>query len=135
MPTPESLEKVPPATMNTTSSQSSMPIEFIELGVGLEMLLETHPDFADAVRAAVLPLDGEFLFDLPHGEDPEGKGRIAAIRLPYADSEDERLAFVVLSDDGLETTVELAADQPEHLKSFARSFVDVLKQLEPVVTH
>jgi hypothetical protein len=127
------------ATVNPTQNQiqgkiqarteAQMPVEFIELGLGLELLLETHPVFADAVRAAILPLDGEFLFELPHGDEPGGKGRIAALRLPYAGSKEPRLVFAILGDDGLETRVEAADGQPAHLKSFAQSFVDVLEKI------
>ncbi|MFT3886547.1 MAG: hypothetical protein QM713_00030 [Arachnia sp.] len=99
------------------------------------MLLETHPVFADAVKAALLPLDGEFLFELPLGEKPDGKGRIAAVRLAYEGSEGARLAFAVLSDDGLETSIHRPDAQPEHLRSFAESFVDVIARLETVAAH
>jgi hypothetical protein len=76
-----------------------------------------------------MPLDGEFLFDLPHGDKPDGKGRVAAVRLAYAGNAEARLAFVFLSDDALETRVEAAEGQPEHLTNFARSFVDVLEKI------
>ncbi|MGV3548398.1 hypothetical protein [Rhizobium sp.] len=119
----------------TADGVATSPVEFIELGLGLEMLLETHPVFTDAVKASLLPLDGEFLFELPLGEKPDGKGRIAAVRLAYEGSDDLRLAFAVLSDDGLETSIHRPDEQPEHLKSFAESFVDVLERLEKVATH
>ena len=105
------------------------PVEFIEFGLGLEMLLETHPVFSDAVRAALLPLDGEFLFELPLGEKPEGKGRIAAVRLAYAGADEHRLAFAVLADDGAETSIHTPDEQPAHLRSFAESFVDVFSRI------
>lgn len=133
--TPETPQATPQAAIASTDGQITSPIEFIELGLGLEMLLETHPVFTDAVKAALLPLDGEFLFELPLGEKPDGKGRIAAVRLAYEGSEDRRLAFAVLSDDGLETSIHMPDTQPEHLKSFAESFVDVLERLEPVAAH
>jgi hypothetical protein len=105
------------------------PVELIELGLGLELLLETHPVFVDAVKAAILPLDGEFLFELPHGDKPNGKGRVAAVRLAYAGNTEARLAFVFLSDDALDTRVEPAEGQAEPLTNFARSFVDVLEKI------
>ena len=111
------------------SSTNPAPVEFIELGLALELLLDTHPVFADAVKAAILPLDGEFLFELPHGEAPDGKGRVAAIRLAYAGVDEPRLVFVFLSDDGTETKVEAPDGQAEHLANFARSFVDVLEKI------
>ena len=117
------------------NTDAASPVEFIEFGLGLEMLLETHPVFADAVRAALLPLDGEFLFELPHGDKPDGKGRVVAVRLAYAGSDERRLAFAILSDDGLETRIEASDEQPEHLTSFAKSFVDVLERLEAVAAH
>lgn len=132
---PENQEIIPSAAQNAPSGESSTPVEFIELGLGLEMLLETHPVFADAVKASLMPLDGEFLFELPHGDKPEGKGRVAAIRLAYAGSDEQRLAFVVLADDGIETSVETADGQPEHLTSFAEAFVDVLERLEKIGAH
>lgn len=128
--TPHTPEAVRPAVRQGTS-----PVEFIEFGLGLEMLLETHPVFTDAVKAALLPLDGEFLFELPSGETPESKGRVAAVRLAYEGSKDLRLAFAVLSDDGLDTSIHTPDGQPAHLKSFAESFVDVLERLEKVAAH
>jgi hypothetical protein len=121
--------------IRTDGNVATSPVEFIELGLGLEMLLETHPVFSDAVKAALLPLDGEFLFELPLAERPDGKGRIAAVRLAYEGADDRRLAFAVLSDDGLETSVHTPDAQPEHLKSFAESFVDVLQRLEKIAAH
>lgn len=132
---PENPELLPSAASNAPSGAQSTPVEFIELGLGLEMLLETHPVFADAVKAALMPLDGEFLFELPHGEKPDGKGRVAAIRLAYAGVDEQRLAFVILADDGIETSVEPADGQPEHLTSFAEAFVDVLGRLEKLGAH
>ncbi|CAN7459590.1 hypothetical protein [Rhizobium sp. LjRoot254] len=133
--TPENQAIVPSTAKGTLSAGKSTPVEFIELGLGLEMLLETHPVFADAIKAALMPLDGEFLFELPHGDKPDGKGRVAAIRLAYAGAEEQSLAFVVLADDGVETSVQLADGQPEHLTSFAEAFVDVLQQLEKIGAH
>lgn len=130
--TPQAMEQI---AIQADDTVAISPVEFIELGLGLEMLLETHPVFADAVKAALLPLDGEFLFELPLGEKPDGKGRIAAVRLAYEGTEDRRLAFAVLSDDGLETSIHTPDAQPEHLQSFAESFVDVLERLEKVATH
>ncbi|MDB5550455.1 MAG: hypothetical protein JWL86_439 [Rhizobium sp.] len=133
--TPENQELIPSAAKGRPSGGGSTPVEFIELGLGLEMLLETHPVFADAVKASLMPLDGEFLFELPHGDKPEGKGRVAAIRLAYAGADEQRLAFVILADDGIETSVEAADGQPEHLTSFAEAFVDVLERLEKTGAH
>ena len=133
--TPEDHETASSTAPGAPSGGPPAPVEFIELGLGLEMLLETHPVFADAVKAALMPLDGEFLFELPHGDKPDGRGRVAAIRMAYAGSDEQRLAFVVLGDDGIETSVETADDQPEHLTSFAQSFVDVLERLETTGAH
>jgi hypothetical protein len=133
--TPEHRDGIVASAKAAPVAEGSNPVEFIELGLGLEMLLEAHPVFADAVKAAILPLDGEFLFELPHGEDPDSKGRIAAIRLAYAGSAEPRLVFVILGDDGAETSVEKPDNQPEHLTSFARSFVDVLERLEKHGAH
>ena len=133
--TPETQAVVPSTAKGRPSGEGSAPVEFIELGLGLEMLLETHPVFADAVKASLMPLDGEFLFELPHGDKPDGKGRVAAIRLAYAGADEQRLAFVILADDGIETSVEAADGQPEHLTSFAEAFVDVLQQLEKIGAH
>jgi hypothetical protein len=116
------------ATPNSAKAAAS-PVEFIEFGLGLEMLLETHPVFADAVKAAITPLDGEFLFELPSSDRPDGKGRVAAVRLAYAGSKDKRLAFAVLGDDGMETAIHAPDAQPAHLRSFAQSFVDVLSKI------
>jgi hypothetical protein len=132
---PENQAIMPSSAKGTPSAGNSTPVEFIELGLGLEMLLETHPVFADAVKASLMPLDGEFLFELPHGDKPEGKGRVAAIRLAYAGADEQRLAFVILADDGIETSVEAADGQPEHLTSFAEAFVDVLERLEKTGAH
>ena len=124
---------MPKAALQTVvkpaASEGTSPVEFIEFGLGLEMLLETHPVFTDAIKAALLPLDGEFLFELPLGEKPDGKGRIAAVRLAYEGAKDRRLAFAVLSDDGLATSIHTPDAQPAHLKSFAESFVDVLTKI------
>lgn len=133
--TPETPKAAPHAAASPAASEATSPVEFIELGLGLEMLLETHPVFADAVKAALQPLDGEFLFELPLGEKPDGKGRVAAVRLAYEGSEDRRLAFAVLSDDGLETSIHTPGAQPEHLTRFAESFVDVLGRLEKFAAH
>lgn len=133
--TPENQTLVPSTAKGAPSGGSSTPVEFIELGLGLEMLLETHPVFTDAVKASLMPLDGEFLFELPHGDKPEGKGRVAAIRLAYSGADEQRLAFVILADDGIETSVEAAHGQPEHLTSFAEAFVDVLERLEKAGAH
>jgi hypothetical protein len=133
--TPDTEKAAQQATAQSGGTEATSPVEFIELGLGLEMLLETHPVFADAVKAALLPLDGEFLFELPLGEKPDGKGRIAAVRLAYEGADDRRIAFAVLSDDGLETSIHTPNAQPEHLKSFAESFVDVLQRLEKVAAH
>lgn len=127
--TPDSPKAATRPAIDGTGPEAASPVEFIEFGLGLEMLLETHPVFSDAVKAALLPLDGEFLFELPHGGKPDGKGRVAAVRLAYAGSKDQRLAFAILSEDGLETSIQAAEDQPEHLKSFAESFVDVLEKI------
>ena len=133
--TPESQNVVSSRAGNVSSDAQSTPVEFIELGLGLEMLLETHPVFADAVKAALMPLDGEFLFELPHGEKVDGKGRVAAIRLVYAGADEQRLAFVILAEDGIETSVETADGQAGHLTSFAEAFVDVLERLEKTGAH
>ena len=133
--TPENQDLVPSANPVTPADGQSTPVEFIELGLGLEMLLETHPVFSDAVKAALMPLDGEFLFELPHGDKPDGKGRVAAIRLAYAGAEEQRLAFVILAEDGIETSVEAAEGQPEHLTNFAEAFVDVLQRLDSPGAH
>lgn len=133
--TPDTPKAAAQAAIQSSATEATSPVEFIELGLGLEMLLETHPVFADAVKAALLPLDGEFLFELPLGERPDGKGRVAAVRLAYEGSKDHRIAFAVLSDDGLETAIHMPSAQPEHLKSFAESFVDVLQRLETIAAH
>jgi hypothetical protein len=133
--TPDTTKAAPKAGITPAAGGAASPVEFIELGLGLEMLLETHPVFSDAVKAALLPLDGEFLFELPLGEKPDGKGRIAAVRLAYEGSEAPRLAFAVLSDDGLETGIHMPDAQPEHLRSFAESFVDVIERLETMAAH
>lgn len=130
MQTTSDTDKAPPQTAGTpVDTEDASPVEFIEFGLGLEMLLETHPVFADAVKAALLPLDGEFLFELPSGEKPGGKGRVAAVRMAYAGSTGRRLAFAILSDDGLETSIHRPDAQPPHLRSFAESFVDVLTKI------
>jgi hypothetical protein len=127
--TPESSTSASQAAVTVARNEAASPVEFIEFGLGLEMLLETHPVFTDAVRAALLPLDGEFLFELPLADKPDGKGRVAAVRLAYAGSPERRLAFAVLSEDGVETSIQTPDEQPEHLKSFAESFVDVLTKI------
>jgi hypothetical protein len=127
--TPDADKAAPQRAVEAVKTEDAPPVEFIELSLGLEMLLETHPVFADAVKAALLPLDGEFLFELPTGEKPDGKGRVAAVRMAYAGISDPRLVFVVLSDDGLETSIHMPDAQPAHLSSFAESFVDVLTKI------
>jgi hypothetical protein len=129
MPTPENRLDAKVETSSVPQDGASIPVEFIELGLALELLLDTHPVFADAVKAAILPLDGEFLFELPYGETAESKARVAAVRLAYEGQDDPRVAFVFLSDDGSDTKVEAADGQPEHLKNFAQSFVDVLEKI------
>ena len=129
MPTPENQIDASAETKSPAQDGASMPVEFIELGLGLELLLDTHPVFSDAVKAAILPLEGEFLFELPYGAKPDSKGRVAAVRLAYAGSDDPRVAFVFLSDDAMDTRVEAADGQAEHLKNFAESFVDVLEKI------
>jgi hypothetical protein len=129
MQTPEKHIDEAPKSAPVSKAGETAPVEFIELGLGLELLLETHPVFSDAVKAAIMPLDGEFLFELPYGDKPEGKGRVAAVRLTYAGADEQKLAFVFLSDDALETKVEAAEGQPEHLTNFANSFVDVLEKI------
>ena len=126
---PETQKPATSVAAATAARTPASPVEFIEFGLGLEMLLETHPVFTDAVKAAILPLDGEFLFELPASDKPDGKGRVAAVRLPYAGSRERRLAFAVLADDGLETSIHTPDDQPAHLRSFAQSFVDVLSKI------
>lgn len=129
MPTPENQIDASTEAKTVPQDGASMPVEFIELGLGLEMLLDTHPAFTDAVKAAILPLDGEFLFELPYGENPDGKGRVAAVRLAYAGNDEPRVAFVFLRDDGLDTRIEAADGQAEHLRNFAESFVNVLEKI------
>jgi hypothetical protein len=133
--TPETPKATSQSAVAPNNSETGSPVEFIEFGLGLEMLLETHPAFTEAVKAALQPLDGEFLFELPLGEKPGGKGRVAAVRLAYQGSEHRRLAFAVLSEDGLETSIHMPEAQPEHLKRFAESFVDVLERLEQAAAH
>jgi hypothetical protein len=108
--------------------ETGLPVEFIELQMALDIILETHPVFSDAVKAAILPLDGEFLFDLPHTEKANGRGHIAAIRIAYGGQKAQRLAFAFLADDGMETSIREAGDGAEHLRSFAESFVNVLEK-------
>lgn len=127
--TPESSPSAPQAAVTLAGKDAASPVEFIEFGLGLEMLLETHPVFTDAVKAALLPLDGEFLFELPVADKPDGKGRVAAVRLAYAGQDDRRLCFAVLGEDGVETSIQTADEQPAHLTSFAESFVDVLTKI------
>ena len=129
MQTPEKHVGKAPKSTSATQAGKAAPVEFIELGLALELLLETHPVFSDAVKAAIMPLDGEFLFELPYGDKPNSKGRVAAVRLAYAGSSEQRLVFVFLSDDAMETKVEAAEGQPEHLTNFAKSFVDVLEKI------
>jgi hypothetical protein len=129
MPTPEDHIDANAEAKAAPQNGATMPVEFIELGLALDLLLDTHPVFADAVKAAILPLDGEFLFELPHGSKPDGKGRVAALRLAYAGNDTPRVAFVFLSDDAMDTRIEAADDQPEHLRNFAESFVDVIEQI------
>ena len=129
MQTPEIQTPAAASGKALQQSEMSMPVEFIELGMTLDILLENHPVFADAVKAAVLSVDAEFLFELPHGEKADGKGRVAVIRLAYAGAKAPRLAFVILSEDGMETRIEAADGQPEHLTSFAEAFVDVLEKI------
>ena len=126
---PESRKSATTVATARDARSAGSPVEFIEFGLGLEMLLETHPVFADAVKASLLPLDGEFLFELPASDRPDGKGRVAAVRLAYAGSRERRLAFAVLGDDGLETNIHTPEAQPAHLRSFAQSFVDVLSKI------
>lgn len=126
MPIPENQIDAETKTTSTPQAGTTLPVEFIELGLALELLLDTHPVFADAVKAAILPLDGEFLFELPYGD---GKGRVAAVRLAYAGNQDQRVAFVFLSDDAMDTKIEPADGQVEHLRNFAQSFVDVLEKI------
>ena len=129
MPTPENHLDADVKAKSTPQKGASMPVEFIELGLALELLLDTHPIFADAVKAAILPLDGEFLFELPYGSKPDSKGRVAAVRLAYAGNATPRVAFVFLSDDAMDTKVESADGQVEHLRNFAESFVSVLEKI------
>jgi hypothetical protein len=133
--TPDS-HNVPQAhRLGTSEAGSASPVEFIEFGLVLEMSLENHPTFSEAVKAALIPMDGEFLFELPSVDRPGGKGRIAAVRFAYAGATDRRLAFAVLGEDGLETSIHTPDGQPDHLRSFAESFVDVLQRLETVAAH
>ncbi|WP_137156472.1 hypothetical protein [Rhizobium sp. FKL33] len=117
-----------PLSINGPSSRTPEPIEFTELSLTVDLLLESHPVFADAVKAALLPLDGEFLFDLPHAGKPGGKGRVAAVRIRYAGSYEAKLAFVFLSDDAMDARVAPPDSELAHLKSFAESFVGVLEK-------
>ena len=129
MATPENQLDADAKAKSAPRNDATMPVEFIELGLALELLLDTHPIFADAVRAAILPLDGEFLFELPYATKPDGKGRVAAVRLAYAGNDTPRVAFVFLSDDAMDTKVEAADEQVEHLRNFAESFVNVLEKI------
>lgn len=129
MPTPESQVIAQSATSTSPQVRAPQPVEFIELGLGLELLLDSYPVFADAVKASIEPLEGEFLFDLPYATKPDGKGRVAAVRLAYAGNAEPRVAFVFLSDDAMETRIEPGDGQVEHLRSFAQSFVDVLEKI------
>ncbi|MDH6268479.1 hypothetical protein M2360_003885 [Rhizobium sp. SG_E_25_P2] len=118
-----------PVSINGPSPHTPEPIEFTELALTVDLLLESHPVFSDAVKAALLPLGGEFLFDLPHAEKPGGKGRVAAVRIRYAGAQDARLAFVFLSDDAMDARVSPPDRELDHLKSFAESFVGVLEKI------
>lgn len=129
MPTPENRAENGADAKSPPQNSASTPVEFIELGLALELLLDNFPVFADAVKAAILPLDGEFLFELPYGSKPDSKGRVAAVRLAYAGNEAPRVAFVFLSDDAMDTRIEPAEGQVEHLRNFAQSFVDVLEKI------
>ena len=129
MPTPENRAEASTDSTSIPKEGEGAPVEFIELGLALELLLDTYPMFADAVRAAILPLDGEFLFELPYGARPDSKGRVAAVRLAYAGVERPRVAFVFLSDDAMDARIEPADGQVEHLRDFAQSFVDVLERI------
>ena len=136
MPTPENRPDAGKDSGALPDTGASLPVEFIELGLGLELLVDSHCEFVDAVKAAILPIEGEFLFDLPHAlvsqrllPRREGKGRVAAVRMAYEGSETPRVAFVYLSADGAETRVEPEDGQPEHLRNFANSFVAVLERI------
>lgn len=118
-----------PLSISGPNSKTPEPIEFTELSLTVDLLLESHPVFSDAVKAALLPLDGEFLFDLPHAEKPGGKGRVAAVRIRYAGSDEAKLAFVFLSDDAMDARVAPPDSELDHLKSFAESFVGVLEKI------
>jgi hypothetical protein len=115
-------------TLAKEVSASVMPVEFIELSLEIDLLLESQPSFADAVRTATAAAGGEFLFDLPHAASPEGKGRVAAVRIAHSGAVDRDLVFIYLSDDGQDTSVRTADGQPTHLRSFANSFVEVLEK-------
>jgi hypothetical protein len=119
----------PASAVAIQTHATTEPIEFIELGLALDLLLESHPIFSEAVRAALLPLDGEFLFDLPHSQKANGKGRIAAVRLAYAGAAAQRLVFAFLSDDGMDAHVAQPAKDQDHLASFAEAFVGVLEKI------
>jgi hypothetical protein len=129
MPTPENHVDASTEAQSVPQEGASTPVEFIEVGLALELLLDTHPVFADAVKAAILPLGGEFLFELPYGSAPGSKGRVAAVRLAYAGQQEPRVAFIFLSDDAMDTKIEPADGQVEHLRDFAQSFVDVLEKI------
>ncbi len=129
MPTPENHLDADTKAKSILQKGDSMPVEFIELGLSLELLLDTHPMFVDAVKAAILPLDGEFLFELPYGARTDSKGRVAAVRLAYAGNDQPRVAFIFLSDDAMDTRIEPADGQVEHLRNFAESFVNVLEKI------
>lgn len=101
-------------------------LDLAELALALDLSLETHPIFVEAVKAAIRPLRGEFLFELPHGK-PGAKGRIAAMRFALANSHEPLILFATLGDDGLETALTRFEEQPEHLQSFAQSFVSVFE--------
>jgi hypothetical protein len=129
MATPEERTGVEIDSTGVHKTSDTAPVEFIELGLSLELLLDSHPSFAEAVKAAIEPLDGELLFDLPYSESPDSLGRVAAVRLPYAGSAEPRLAFIFLSDDAAETRIEPAEGQVEHLRNFANSFVEVIEKI------
>jgi hypothetical protein len=129
MPTPDNRADAHTEIKSVPQDGASTPVEFIEVGLSLELLLDSHPVFAEAVKAAILPLDGEFLFELPYGSESDGRGRVAAVRLAYAGHEEPRVAFIFLSDDAMDTRIEPADGQVQHLRDFAQSFVDVLEKI------
>jgi hypothetical protein len=135
MPTPvnqptAAQAKANQATAKPPRESATQPVEFIEFGLGLELLLDSFPIFADAVQAALHPFGGEFLFELPYAGKPDGKGRVAAVRFAYGGDPAPRVVFAFLSDDAMDTDIRPADGQVEHLKDFAQSFVDVLEKIE-----